>query len=114
PPIACTASRWATTASRRSCREGSHRSVATTRSRARPDARRRAAIVAAPVARDWSDLLVTGAPGDAAADQARADPERRRGLLRRLRESMAKTRSALGSELHATLFGTLDEHTWER
>jgi len=66
------------------------------------------------VARDWSDLLVTGAPGDGAADEARPDPERRRGLLRRLRESMAKTRSALGSEIHATLFGTLDEHTWER
>jgi len=27
---------------------------------------------------------------------------------------MAKTREALGSEIHATLFGVLDEHTWER
>jgi fused signal recognition particle receptor len=27
---------------------------------------------------------------------------------------MAKTRQALGSEIHATLFGVLDEHTWER
>jgi fused signal recognition particle receptor len=27
---------------------------------------------------------------------------------------MAKTRQALGAEIQATLFGTLDEHTWER
>jgi fused signal recognition particle receptor len=27
---------------------------------------------------------------------------------------MAKTRQALGSEIHATLFGVLDEQTWER
>jgi fused signal recognition particle receptor len=68
------------------------------------------------VARDWSDLLVTGAPGaDGGAGTGQTeDPGRRRGLLRRLRESMAKTRSALGSEIQATLFGTLDEHTWER
>ena len=38
----------------------------------------------------------------------------RGGLFRRLRESMAKTRQALGSEIQATLFGVLDEHTWER
>jgi fused signal recognition particle receptor len=65
------------------------------------------------VARDWSDLLVTGAPDGEGAARAE-DPGRRKGLLRRLRESMAKTRVALGSEIQATIFGTLDEHTWER
>jgi fused signal recognition particle receptor len=69
------------------------------------------------VAREWSDLFITGEPG-AAGDSERADGEgdagRRRGLFRRLRESMAKTRQALGSEIQATLFGVLDEHTWER
>jgi fused signal recognition particle receptor len=69
------------------------------------------------VAREWSDLFITGAPG-AAGDSGRADgegdPGRRRGLFQRLRESMAKTRQALGSEIQATLFGVLDEHTWER
>jgi fused signal recognition particle receptor len=85
------------------------------------------------VAREWSDLFIIGEPG--AAETAggaggglpgRAeDPRARgressapepnsRGLLRRLRESMAKTRQALGSEIQATLFGVLDEHTWER
>ncbi len=67
------------------------------------------------MARDWSDLFITDAsagdePGDAGEPAAR----QRGGLFRRLRESMAKTRQALGSEIHATLFGVLDEHTWER
>jgi fused signal recognition particle receptor len=71
------------------------------------------------VARDWSDLFITGDAGrpdggggedDAGAQQ----PRQRGGLFRRLRESMAKTRQALGSEIQATLFGELDEQTWER
>ncbi len=53
-----------------------------------------------------------GAGEDDAGAEAGAPP--RRGLLRRLRESMAKTRQALGSEIQATLFGVLDEQTWER
>jgi fused signal recognition particle receptor len=68
------------------------------------------------VAREWSDLFITGEPGagDSGRAEGEADPGRRRGLFRRLRESMAKTRQALGSEIQATLFGVLDEHTWER
>jgi fused signal recognition particle receptor len=70
------------------------------------------------VARDWSELFITGdsdRSGDAGAGDA-GEPERRQrgGLFRRLRESMAKTRQALGSEIQATLFGVLDEQTWER
>jgi fused signal recognition particle receptor len=83
------------------------------------------------VARDWSELFITGEVAGADADDGGRDAAgaveenpgdasggsgvaRRRGLFRRLRESMAKTRQALGSEIHATLFGVLDEHTWER
>jgi fused signal recognition particle receptor len=83
-----------------------------------------AAIFARPVAREWSDLFIldeepaTGAHGAAVdggeAAEGEAEGTRRHGLFRRLRESMAKTRQALGSEIQATLFGTLDEHTWER
>jgi fused signal recognition particle receptor len=66
------------------------------------------------VARDWSDLFITGE----AAARGEAEPtegaERKRGLFRRLRENLTKTRQALGGELQATLWGTLDEHTWER
>ena len=49
-----------------------------------------------------------GRPADEPAGQKRG------GLFRRLRESMSKTRQALGSEIQATLFGVLDEQTWER
>jgi fused signal recognition particle receptor len=69
------------------------------------------------VAREWSDLFITGAPdgtGDSGSAEGEAETGARRGIFRRLRESMAKTRQALGSEIQATLFGVLDEHTWER
>jgi fused signal recognition particle receptor len=78
------------------------------------------------VARDWSELFITGedargagSEGGGASDGAdEREPAgragKRGGLFRRLRESMAKTRQALGSEIQATLFGVLDEQTWER
>jgi fused signal recognition particle receptor len=72
------------------------------------------------VARDWSDLFIVGdsgggrVEGASSGDESGAEPRKRGGLFRRLRESMAKTRQALGSEIQATLFGVLDEHTWER
>jgi fused signal recognition particle receptor len=71
------------------------------------------------VARDWSDLFITAVPveagGHAATESGGPGASRQRGgLFRRLRESMAKTRQALGSEIQATLFGVLDEQTWER
>jgi fused signal recognition particle receptor len=66
------------------------------------------------VPQDWSDLFIVGADAGEPAQREEPAPARRAGLLRRLRESMAKTRQALGSEIHATLFATLDEHTWER
>jgi len=67
------------------------------------------------MARDWRDLFVTGDDGAAAAAGADAgSEERRRGLFSRLRENMAKTRQALGAELHSSVFQTLDEEAWER
>jgi fused signal recognition particle receptor len=66
------------------------------------------------VPQDWSDLFIVGADAGERVESDEAPPAQRAGLLRRLRESMAKTRQALGSEIHATLFATLDEHTWER
>jgi fused signal recognition particle receptor len=76
------------------------------------------------VSRDWSDLFITdglgelrerseGAPGEPDSG-AGTDVSKRPGWLGRLRESMAKTRQALGTEIQATLFEALDEHTWER
>ncbi len=74
------------------------------------------------MARDWSDLFITDGPAaEGAPDGSRGSRDgggeggrQRGGLFRRLRESMAKTRQALGSEIQATLFGELDEQTWER
>jgi fused signal recognition particle receptor len=74
-------------------------------------------MVARPVARDWSDLFITGeagGPDDTGEQGDSRESAQRSGFFRRLRESMAKTRQALGSEIQATLFGVLDEHTWER
>ncbi len=64
--------------------------------------------------RDWSDLFITGEAAEQAEEDTGAGGERRRGFFRRLRENLSKTRQALGGEIQATLFGTLDEHTWER
>jgi fused signal recognition particle receptor len=65
------------------------------------------------VARDWSDLFITD---EAARDASEPVPaaDKRRGVFRRLRENLSKTRQALSGELQATLWKTLDEHTWER
>jgi fused signal recognition particle receptor len=64
------------------------------------------------MARSWHDLFVTGeeAPPEAVAED---EPERR-GFFGRLRENMSKTRQALGAELQATMFETLDEEAFER
>jgi len=97
------------------------------RSPAAPAAAPPAAILAAPMARDWRDLFIVDgeppaaggderAPGEAdAADEADPAGERRAGRLRRLRESLRKTRAALTEEIGATLFqGDVDEASWER
>lgn len=63
--------------------------------------------------REWSELFLTDGAPPAGSGEAES-PERRRGLFRRLRENLSKTRQALGSEIQATLFATIDENTWER
>ncbi len=61
---------------------------------------------------DWSELFITEA---ATGERSATASERpRRGLFRRLRENLAKTRDALGGEIQATLFGELDAQAWER
>ncbi|HEX8086905.1 MAG TPA: signal recognition particle-docking protein FtsY [Solirubrobacteraceae bacterium] len=66
------------------------------------------------MARDWRELfIVDGAPA-APEEPAEEQQHKRRGFFRRLRENMAKTRTALAAEVQATLFENLDEETWER
>jgi fused signal recognition particle receptor len=64
------------------------------------------------VPRDWDELFIADTREDASSAGASREP--RRGLFRRLRENLSKTRQALSGEIQATLFQTLDEHTWER
>ncbi|HUA12341.1 MAG TPA: signal recognition particle-docking protein FtsY [Solirubrobacteraceae bacterium] len=62
------------------------------------------------MARDWNDLLITDGPR-----APEPEPEdKRRGVFARLRDSMARTRRALGSEVRASLAGELDDAAWER
>jgi fused signal recognition particle receptor len=64
------------------------------------------------VSRTWQELFVTGddAPPPAEPD---GEPERR-GFFGRLRDNMSKTRQALGAELQATVFQSLDDEAFER
>jgi fused signal recognition particle receptor len=66
------------------------------------------------MARDWSDLFITADGSTASVATEDEAPQKRGRLFRRLRENMRKTREALGAEIQATLFDTLDEETWER
>jgi fused signal recognition particle receptor len=66
------------------------------------------------MARTWQELFVTG---DNDTPRAGPEPEeepQRRGFFRRLRDNMAKTRQALGAELQATVFQSLDDEAFER
>src|SRR3954467_8102912 len=65
--------------------------------------------------RTWEELVLTDREAPAAnGDAPTAEQEERRGgFFRRLRESMSKTREALGAEIQATVFGPLSDETWE-
>jgi len=67
--------------------------------------------------REWTDLflLPEGEAAPADADGEEQEDGRGRGrFFRRLRENLSRTRQALGAEIQATLFETVDEDTWER
>ncbi len=64
----------------------------------------------------WGELLDLG-DREGAVDEpveGEAETPRRRGMFKRLRESLATSRQALGAELSASLFETVDTETWER
>jgi fused signal recognition particle receptor len=63
------------------------------------------------VTRSWQELFETGEDAPAPSSEPEAE---RRGFFRRLRDNMSKTRQALGAELQATMFQTLDDEAFER
>jgi fused signal recognition particle receptor len=65
------------------------------------------------MAREWRDLFILDGAPESPEPQPET-PEKGGGRLRRLRESLRKTRQALQSEIQATLFEELNDETWER
>src|SRR4051794_41918413 len=66
------------------------------------------------MARTWRDLFILDIPPPPPPEGDEASGEKPGGFFRRLRENMSKTRQALGAELQATVFQTLDDEMWER
>src|SRR3954454_8259213 len=66
------------------------------------------------MARTWRDLFILDIPPPPPPDGDESSPEQRGGFFRRLRDNMSKTRHALGAELQASVFQSLDDEMWER
>src|SRR5262245_7455755 len=68
------------------------------------------------MARDWREVFDLGDAHEASpqAEVAVDEPEERRGVFRRLRDSLSTSRRALQAELSASVFEKLDSETWER
>jgi fused signal recognition particle receptor len=65
------------------------------------------------MATSWQEIFDLGSR-ESANVSAAEDPQQRRGVFRRLRESLSKSRQALAEEISASLFDRIDEETWER
>jgi fused signal recognition particle receptor len=65
------------------------------------------------MATSWQEIVDLGSRVSANGSVA-AEPEPgRRGVFRRLRESLSKSRQALQEEIGSSLFDRIDEETWE-
>src|SRR5882757_11338322 len=66
------------------------------------------------MATSWQEMIDLGSRGSANVS-TEAEPEaERRGVFKRLRESLSKSRQALAEEISAGMFDRIDEETWER
>jgi fused signal recognition particle receptor len=66
------------------------------------------------MATSWQEIFDLGSRESGNASSEPEAPEERRGVFRRLRESLSKSRQALTEEVSASLFDRIDEGTWER
>jgi fused signal recognition particle receptor len=66
------------------------------------------------MATSWQEIVDLGSrtPGGVATAEEEA-PEQRRGVFKRLRESLSKSRQALQEEISASVFDKIDDETWE-
>src|ERR1700761_5205604 len=66
------------------------------------------------MATSWQEMIDLGSREPANVEApAEAEPEQRRGVFRRLRESLSKSRQALQEEISASVFEKIDAETWE-
>jgi fused signal recognition particle receptor len=66
------------------------------------------------MATSWQQILDLGQrQPQTATPQAEGESEKR-GVFRRLRESLSKSRQALAEEISSSFFDRIDEETWER
>jgi fused signal recognition particle receptor len=65
------------------------------------------------MATSWHEIVDLGARSLSAVATAEEEAPERRGVFRRLRESLAKSRQALSEEISASLFDRIDDETWE-
>jgi fused signal recognition particle receptor len=65
------------------------------------------------MATSWTEILDLGDRTPAASEEEQQSEEQQRGVFRRLRESLSKSRQALTEEISASLFDRIDEETWE-
>jgi len=66
------------------------------------------------MATSWQEILDLGSRANANASAAPEPEEQRRGVFRRFRESLSKSRKALTEELSSSFFERIDDETWER
>jgi fused signal recognition particle receptor len=66
------------------------------------------------MATTWQEIVDLGTRSPSAVATAEEEaPEQRRGVFKRLRESLSKSRQALTEEISASLFERIDDETWE-
>ncbi len=66
------------------------------------------------MATSWQEIFDLGAREATRAAPEEEDEGKRRGVFRRLRESLSKSRQALVEEISSSVFDRIDEETWER
>jgi fused signal recognition particle receptor len=66
------------------------------------------------MATSWQEMIDLGSRASANDSAAPESEPERRGVFKRLRESLSKSRQALTEEISASLFDRIDEETWER
>src|SRR3954454_4290952 len=65
------------------------------------------------MATSWQEMINLGSRASANGSPETEPEQQRRGVFKRLRESLSKSRQALTEEISASLFDRIDDETWE-